>query len=61
MKPIMAMSVVENLFKGGIEPIADDKFRIDEKHFATLTQLMAKDLDVERDQIVDFELNLCDS
>jgi aspartyl aminopeptidase len=61
MKPIMAMSVVENLFKGGIEPIADDKFRIDEKHFATLTHLMAKDLGVERDQIVDFELNLCDS
>jgi len=61
MKPLIAMSVVENLFKGGIEPIADDKFRIDEKHFATLTDLMANDIGVSRDQIVDFELNLCDS
>lgn len=60
-KPLIAMSVVENLFKGGIEPIADDKFRIDEKHFATFTDLMANDIGVSRDQIVDFELNLCDS
>jgi aspartyl aminopeptidase len=35
------MAVVENLFKGGIEPIADDRFRIDEKHFSSLTELMA--------------------
>lgn len=40
-KPLLAMSVVENLFKGGIEPIADDKFRIDEKHFSSLTELIA--------------------
>lgn len=33
LKPMIAMSVIENLFKGGIDPIADDKFRIDEKHF----------------------------
>lgn len=55
------MSVVENLFKGGIESIADDKFRIDEKHFASLTDLMANDLGIKREDIVDFELNLCDS
>lgn len=61
LKPIIAMSVVENLFKGGIEPIADDKFKIDEKHFSSLTDLMAKDLKIKREQIVDFELNLCDS
>ena len=61
MKPLLAMSVIENLFKGGIEPIADDKFRIDEKHFSSLTDLMAKDIGVLREQIVDFELNLCDT
>lgn len=55
------MSVVENLFKGGIEAIGDDKFRIDEKHFLTLTDLMARDLGVIRENIVDFELNICDS
>ncbi len=55
------MSVVENLFKGGIEEIADDKFRIDEKHFATFTEMMAHDLGIKRDSIVDFELNICDS
>ena len=61
MKPVLAMSVVENLFKGGIEAIGDDKFRIDEKHFLTLTDLMARDLGVARENIVDFELNICDS
>jgi aspartyl aminopeptidase len=60
-KPVLAMSVVENLFKGGIEEIADDKFRIDEKHFATFTELLASDLGIKRENIVDFELNLCDS
>jgi aspartyl aminopeptidase len=48
-KPLIAMSVVENLFKGGIEAIADDKFRIDEKHFATLTDMMANDIGVKRE------------
>lgn len=61
MKPVIAMSVVENLFKGGIESIADDKFKVDEKHFATLTDLMARDLGISREHIVDFELNICDS
>jgi aspartyl aminopeptidase len=60
LKPLLAMAVVENLFKGGIESLADDKFRVDEKHFASLTNLMAKDLNVRREDIVDFELNLCD-
>ncbi len=61
MKPVIAMSVVENLFKGGIESIADDKFKVDEKHFSTLTDLMARDLGIARENIVDFELNICDS
>lgn len=61
LKPVIAMSVVENIFAGGIEKIADDKFKVDEKHFSSLTNLMANDLGVKREQIVDFELNLCDS
>lgn len=61
MKPLIATSVVENLFAGGVEPISDDKFRVGEKHFSTLTDLMAKDLGVLRENIVDFEMNLCDS
>ena len=60
-KELIATSVVENLFAGGVEPISDDKFRVGEKHFSTLTDLMAKDLGVLRENIVDFEMNLCDS
>lgn len=61
LKPMIAMSVVENLFHGEVEAIADDKFKVDYKHIRSLTDLMANDLGVKRDSIVDFELNLCDS
>jgi len=44
-----------------VEAISEDKFRIDEKHFSTFTELIAKDLGIVRDQIVDFELNICDA
>ena len=60
-KPIFASSVADSLFSGGVEAISEDKFRIDEKHFSTFTELIAKDLGIVRDQIVDFELNICDA
>jgi len=48
-KPIFASSVADSLFSGGVEAISEDKFRIDEKHFATFTELIAKDLGIVRD------------
>jgi aspartyl aminopeptidase len=61
LKPVIATSVVDSLFCGGAEEISKDTFKIGEKHFATLTDLMAKDIGVKREDIVDFELNVCDS
>lgn len=40
--------------------IEDDKFQLDEKHFSTLTSLIANDLKIDRKRIIDFELNICD-
>ncbi len=45
-KPIFASSVVDSLFSGGVEAIASDKFKIDEKHFSTFTDLIAHDLSI---------------
>jgi len=61
LKPVFSMAVADQLFGEAVEPIEDDKFRIENKHFATLTDLMAKDLSVAREDIVDFELNICDA
>ena len=61
LKPILATSVVNNLFGEGIEKIADDKFQLETRHWNTLTDLIAKDLKISRDQIIDWESNLCDA
>ena len=61
LKPIITTQVVDALFCGGVEEMESDKFRVGEKHLATLTDMMAKDLGIKREQIVDFELNICDS
>ena len=61
LRPILATSVVDGLFGEGVEKIADDKFQLEKRHFNTLTDLIAKDLKINRDQIIDFELNLCDA
>ncbi len=55
------MCVIDSLFAGGVEKITEDSFRIDEKHFGTLTQMIAKDIGVKSSQIIDFELNVCDT
>lgn len=61
LKPIIATNVVEALFAGGVTAISPDTFQIEEKHLSTLTDLIAKDLEIKREDIVDFELNLCDA
>ena len=57
LKPILTTGVVNCLFGDDVEKIADDKFRLEEKHMNTLTDLIAKDLSISRDSIIDFELN----
>ena len=55
------MNIVDQIFGENVTKIEDDKFQLDEKHLNTLTSMMANDLKVDRQRIIDFELNLCDS
>jgi len=61
LKPIIGMTVVENLFNAEVTKIQDDVFKIEDKHFASLTNMIAKDLKIKREDIVDFELSLADT
>jgi aspartyl aminopeptidase len=61
IKPIWSMAIVDQLFGEGVTPIADDVYNLDEKHASTLTNLIAKDLGIERGAIVNFELSLADA
>jgi aspartyl aminopeptidase len=62
-KPILATSIVDQLFGEDIESLGAEKdlFRVEDKHFKTLLNRISKDLAIERQQIVDFELNVVDS
>lgn len=61
IKPILAMNIVDQIFGENVTKIEDDKFQLDEKHLNTLTSMMANDLKVDRQRIIDFELNVCDT
>ena len=61
LKPVLATNIVNNLFGADVSQIAEDTFALEERHLSTLTQLMATDLEVQRDAIIDFELNCYDS
>ena len=62
-KPILASSVVDQLFGDSIESLGpdNDRYKVEDKHFKTLLERMSKDLEINRNQIVDFELNVVDS
>lgn len=47
-KPILASSIVDQLFGEDIEPIPseEDKYRIEEKHFKTLLNRISSDLSI---------------
>ena len=62
-KPILASSIVDQLFGEDIQPIPseEDKYRVEEKHFKTLLNRISNDLSIQRGQIVDFELNVIDA
>ena len=61
LKPIMATSIVNDLFGSDVSQIAEDTFNLEDRHLSQLTQMVAADLDVKREDIVDFELNCYDS
>lgn len=61
LKPVLATGIINNLFGEGVQAISDDTFQIEDRHLNTLTSLMANDLQVPRDSIIDFELNAYDS
>ena len=61
LKPILATGVVNQLFGTDVEKLEDDKFQLDDRHLNTMTDLMATDLEVQRDSIIDFELTLYDT
>lgn len=60
-KPLFATAVVDQLFGDEIQSLGEgDKFNIEQKHFKTLLNLISTDLQIDRSQIVDFELNVVD-
>mmetsp|Transcript_7161 Transcript_7161/g.5136 ORF Transcript_7161/g.5136 Transcript_7161/m.5136 type:complete len:245 (+) Transcript_7161:401-1135(+) len=61
LKPILATGIISQLFHEEIKPSENDNYKISEKHFSSLINLMAKDIGCEPHQIVDFELTCCDS
>ena len=61
LKPILATNIVNNLFGADVTQISDDTFNLEDRHLCNLTQLMATDLGVSRDSIIDFELCCYDS
>ncbi len=61
LKPVLCTGVINNLFGEGVTAINDDTFRLEDRHLNTLTSLMATDLKVPRESIIDFELNAYDS
>jgi aspartyl aminopeptidase len=60
-RPVLATAVVDQLLGDDIEALSEDKYRVDEKHFKTLLNRISNDLDIDRNIIVDFELNAIDS
>jgi aspartyl aminopeptidase len=60
LKPMIGMSIVDQLFGEGVEPLENDNYNIDKNHWNTLTDLMANDLNISREDIVNFELSLYD-
>lgn len=60
LKPFIATQLVDQLFQGGVNAISEDTFNVEKNHYATLTNMMADDIGVSRDSIVNFELNFCD-
>ena len=63
IKPILATSVIDQLMGEGIKPFEDkpDVFNVGQKNYTTFLDRIARDLEVNIDQIVDFELSLYDS
>jgi aspartyl aminopeptidase len=45
---------------GEREKIDEDIFRVEEKHYRSLLDRISGDLEIKTEQIVDFELNICD-
>ena len=57
LKPILATHIVDQLMVEGIQPFKDqpDVFNVEQKHFLTFLDMVARDIEVKVDQIVDFE------
>lgn len=61
LKPVLATGIISELFGEGVSVINEDTFQLDDRHMGQLTQLIATDLKIEREQIIDFELSCYDS
>ena len=61
LKPVLATGLVNSLFGEGVTPLTEDSFALEDRHMNTLTSLMADDLQIRREDIIDFELNAYDS
>ena len=46
LKPILATSVVNNLFGDDVTQISEDTWNLEERHLGNLTQLIANDLEI---------------
>jgi aspartyl aminopeptidase len=63
LKPILATNIIDQLMGESIKPFEgkDDIYQVEQKHFTTFLDRIASDLEINVDQIVDFELSAYDS
>ena len=63
LKPILSMACVDQLMGEGVMPFpegSNDTFKIETKHFKTFLDRLARDINVDIDEIIDFELSAYD-
>ena len=61
LKPILASSCVDQLFGEGIISDKEDVYNVSEKNYLTFLDRIATDLNLDIDQIMDFEFNAYDT
>jgi aspartyl aminopeptidase len=60
-KPILATSIVSQIFGGDVQPTEEDVYACEDKHYRELLKAIGSDLGIDPKSIVDFELNVVDT
>lgn len=60
LKPILASNCIDQIMGEGIPESENDLYRVHAKHYKTFIDRIANDLEINCDQIIDFELSAYD-